>query len=150
MSANDDYCELCDLPKSQCIHGQPPPAPVTKTPPRRRPAVSTRSEATRPRVSGSPARSQLAPARPVNRRWTPPEVLAPLILEVLRGAGGELEADDLFTRLGEVLGDRLRPGDTEKTPEGELRWHYAARRARQALIREGLMAKGVPGMWTLA
>ena len=21
----DDYCELCDLPRSQCIHGMPPP-----------------------------------------------------------------------------------------------------------------------------
>ena len=22
----DDYCPLCDLPRSQCVHGQPPPA----------------------------------------------------------------------------------------------------------------------------
>jgi hypothetical protein len=27
MDDQDDYCELCDLPKSQCIHGNPPPPP---------------------------------------------------------------------------------------------------------------------------
>ena len=49
-----------------------------------------------------------------------------------------------------MVEDRLLPGDRERTPEGELRWQYAARRARVALIKEGRMTKGIPGMWTLA
>jgi hypothetical protein len=138
MNADDDYCELCDLPKSQCVHGQPPPAPkqaVTAPPkPRKRPA----------------ARPTAAPAKPVNLRWTPPEAFKPLIVSVLEEAGGELEADDLFLELEIVAADRLRPADSEKTPGGELRWQYAARRARVALIDEGLMTKTRPGVWQLS
>lgn len=137
---SDDYCDLCDLPKSQCVHGQPPPppAPVTRAAPKPRSRATTT-----PRTPG-------APARPVSRRWTPPELLKPLILEVLEDAGGELEADEVFAQLESVLEGGLRPGDRETTPEGELRWHFAARRARQALISEGLMTKGGPGVWKLA
>jgi hypothetical protein len=138
MNASDDYCDLCDLPRSQCIHGRPPPTPekVVKAPPRprKRPTTPTRS----------------VPARPVNRRWTPPEVFKPLILTVLEQAGGELEADDLFLELEILAENRLLPGDSETTPEGELRWRYAARRARMALIDEGLMTKSRPGVWQLA
>lgn len=86
----------------------------------------------------------------MNRRWTPPEVFKPLILTALQRSGGELAADDLFLELEILAEDRLLPGDMEKTPEGELRWRYAARRARVALIDEGLMTKGRPGVWQLA
>jgi hypothetical protein len=89
------------------------------------------------------------PEKPVTRRWTPPEVFRPLILAVLQEAGGELEADELFLELEIMADDRLLPGDRETTPEGELRWQYAARRARLALINEGLMTKGIPGVWKL-
>jgi hypothetical protein len=85
----------------------------------------------------------------VSRRWTPPDVFKPFILTVLEEAGGELEADELFLELEVMAGDRLLPGDLETTPEGELRWRYAARRARQALIKEGLMARSGPGVWQL-
>jgi len=139
MSAYDDYCELCDLPKSQCVHGQPPPAPkeAVKPPPkpRKRPATRVRSSTT--------------PEKVVTRRWTPPEVFKPLILSVLERAGGELEADELFLELEVLAEDRLKPEDSETTPEGELRWRYAARRARVALINEGLMTKSRPGVWQL-
>ena len=140
MSASDDYCDLCDLPRTQCIHGMPAPAPkaTVKSPPRPRKRPST------------PARSAAAPARPVTRRWTPPEVFKPLILAVLEEAGGALEADELFLELEILAEDRLLPGDSETTPEGELRWRYAARRARMALIDEGLMTKARPGVWQLA
>ena len=138
--SDEDYCELCDLPKSQCVHGQPPPVPkkaVAPTPrPRKRPATVTRSSAT--------------PEKVVTRRWTPPEVFKPLIITVLEQAGGELEADELFLELEVLAEDRLRPADSETTPEGELRWRYAARRARVALIEEGLMTKARPGVWQLA
>ena len=49
MDASDDYCEFCDLPRSQCVHGRPPatpapaasaPKPRKRPPPRSRPAVA--------------------------------------------------------------------------------------------------------------
>jgi hypothetical protein len=89
-----------------------------------------------------------APARP--RRWTPPEAFGSHILAVLHEAGGELEAEDVFKRLEERMADVLLEADQERTPEGELRWRYAARRARQAMITDGVMAKSRPGVWALA
>ena len=74
----------------------------------------------------------------------------PHIVHVLREAGGELEAEDVFKRLEERMADALLGADQERTPEGELRWRYAARRARQTLIVDGLMAKTRPGVWELA
>jgi hypothetical protein len=140
MNASDDYCELCDLPRSQCVHGQPPPPPkkaVTAPPkPQKRPATRVRTSA--------------VPEKAVTLRWTPPEVFKPLIITALERAGGELEADELFVQLEVLAEDRLRPEDSETTPEGELRWRYAARRARVALIDEGLMTKTRPGVWQLA
>jgi hypothetical protein len=140
MNASDDYCDLCDLPKSQCIHGRPPPTPAqaVKAPPKPRKRAATR------------APSSTTPAKPVVRRWTRPEEFKPLILSVLEEAGGELEADEVFLELEILMEDRFRPGDNETTPEGELRWRYAARRARIALIEEGLIAKARPGVWQLA
>jgi hypothetical protein len=138
MTATDDYCDFCELPRSQCIHGQPPaPKPVTKAAPKPRSRPAAR------------ARTPGVAADPVTRRWTPPEVFKPLILAVLDDAGGELEADEFFLELEVRADDRLLPGDRETTPEGELRWQYAARRARVALINEGLMTKGGPGVWRL-
>lgn len=141
MSASDDYCERCDLPLSQCVHGMP--APAAPAEPVKVPTAA------RKRVPGTRAATETT-TRPVSRRWTPPEVLSPAIIELLREAGGELRGEDVLEQLGELLADRLRPGDEELTPGGELRWHYAARRARQALIAEGVMVSGAPGMWTLA
>jgi hypothetical protein len=85
----------------------------------------------------------------VSRRWTRPEVFKPLILAALREAGGELYADELFLELENMAEDRLLPGDKEKLPGGEVRWQYAARRARMTLVEEGLMTKGKPGVWAL-
>jgi len=144
MNASDDYCELCDLPRSQCVHGRPPPAPA---PTPTRAVASPPKPRKRPTTRGP---SSAAPKKPVTRRWTPPEVFKPLILTVLEQAGGELEADELFLELEILAEDRLLPGDSETTPEGELRWRYAARRARVALIDEGLMTKTRPGVWQLA
>ncbi len=138
MDASTDYCELCDLPRSQCIHGRPPPEPASAPtpPPRKR---------TTPRPT-----ARTAPAKPVVRRWTPPEVFKPLIVTALEQAGGQLEADDALLALEVLAEDRLVPGDHELTPSGELRWHYAARRARVALVDEGVLTKTTPGLWQLA
>ncbi|GGU30944.1 hypothetical protein GCM10007979_32330 [Nocardioides albus] len=83
------------------------------------------------------------------RKWTPPAAFAPLILEILADAGGSMPADDVLDELETQLGDSLLPGDFETTPEGELRWRYAARRARQTLLSDGQMTKGSPGVWQL-
>jgi hypothetical protein len=156
MSA-EDYCELCDLPESTCIHGNPPapppPAPSRVARPKATPVV--RRAATSPsRGAGSAATSAstaaAVPARRVPRKWTPPEVFAPVVVQLLEEAGGELDQDELFLRLEERVSERLTEADHGTTPEGELRWRYAARRARQALIAEGRMTKGRPGVWALA
>lgn len=138
-----DYCELCDLPKSQCIHGRPPPPPAVK------PVKAAKPRTSSPR-STTPKPLATAPTRVVPRRWTPPEALKPLILAVLHDAGGELDADAVFDELQIRLDGKLLAGDEELTPEGELRWRYAARRARVALLDEGLMVKSTPGVWKLA
>jgi hypothetical protein len=78
----------------------------------------------------------------MDRRWTPPEVSKLLMVAVLQGGGGHLEADELFLELENRADDRVLPGDREPTPEGEPRWRYAARRACQTLINEGLTRKG--------
>ena len=140
MTANDEYCDFCDLPLAQCVHGMPPAPKAEVTSP---PKPRKRAAATKP--LSVPTR-----AKPVNLRWTPPEALRPHILAVLEEAGGELEANELFSQLEALAEDRLRPEDSERTPEGELRWRYAARRARVALIDEGLMTKSRPGVWQLA
>ena len=144
MSATDDYCELCDLPKSQCIHGRPPaPEPVKASP-----APRTRRTTSASRTSSVSAPT--ATSRSVQRRWTPPEDLVPHIVGILEDAGEPLESDEMLTALEVRIADGLRPGDRETTPEGELRWHYAARRARQALIKEGILLKAGPGVYALA
>jgi hypothetical protein len=85
----------------------------------------------------------------VTRRWTPPEVFKPLIVKVLEKAGGQLEAEEALLELEIMAEDRLVPGDREATPQGELRWRYAARRARVALVDEGVMTNTTPGLWEL-
>ncbi|MBB6627147.1 hypothetical protein H5V45_07415 [Nocardioides sp. KIGAM211] len=146
----DEYCELCELPLSTCVHGAPPPPPPAPAAPRAS-RVSTRTTSSSGSASRSSGRTPGAPAKPpVVRRWTPPDVLKPHIVAALEDAGGELDADALFLELEVRLEDQLTASDREKTPEGELRWQYAARRARQALVAEGLMTKGRPGVWALA
>ncbi len=140
----DDYCELCELPRSTCVHGMPPPPPPAPVTPRA-PRVSAPRSPRVPRTAATPA----APTRRAHRKWTPPDELAPHIVAVLEEAAGALDAEDLFARLEVRLGEELLDGDRELTPEGELRWRYAARRARQTLIKDGVMSKGAPGLWAL-
>jgi hypothetical protein len=138
--SESDYCDLCDLPRSTCVHGMPAPEP--------KPAAARASRAApKPRVARPKPE---AAARPVTRRWTPPEQLKPVIVQVLSDAGGELEADEVMSALGAELADRFREADHEPTPEGEPRWQLAARKARQALIGEGVMSRGRPGVWELS
>lgn len=141
----DDYCELCDLPLSQCPHGRPAPAPA--------PAVAKPATPRKPKAPAAPRarRSNDPPvsSRQTARRWTPPEQLEPLIIQLLTEADGELSNDEALAAIEERLTDHFRPGDRDRTPTGELRWQLAARKARQSLIRQGLMTKVRPGVWTL-
>ena len=140
----DEYCDLCDLPKANCVHGMPPaPPPAART----APARATVRKASTPRAAKA---APSAPVRRAPRRWTPPEAIAPVILAVLDEAGGELPADDVLAAVEERIAEHLLEGDRQLTPEGELRWRYAARRARQLMISDGVMSKGAPGIWSLA
>lgn len=141
-----DYCELCDLPRSQCIHGRPP-APPSPAPPAKRAAKPTTR--TRKTTTSTTAAAPKVVTKSAPRKWTPPAAFAPLILEILETAGGSMSADDVLDELESQLADSLLPGDFETTPEGELRWRYAARRARQTLLTDGSMVKGSPGVWQL-
>jgi hypothetical protein len=140
----DEYCDLCDLPRAHCIHGMPAAPP---------PEARTAATRATPRKASTPrAARAAAPAAPVRRaprRWTPPEAIAPAILAVLDEAGGELHVDDALAAVEQRIGEHLLEGDHQLTPEGELRWRYAARRARQQLVQEGLMARSRPGIWEL-
>ncbi len=144
MTLSDAYCDFCDLPLATCVHGQPPPPPP--------PPAATSVVRTAPKARSTTPRQRAAapPEKQLNRRWTAPEALEPLILDVLRQAGGELDTDDFFLELEIAADDLLLPGDHERTPSGELRWHYAARRARLAMVEQGVMIKGRPGVWALA
>lgn len=136
--SESEYCDLCDLPLATCVHGMPPAPPEPpKAPKAAKPVVRKKTV-----VAG-------VPARKVPRKWTAPDDLKPHILQVLDEAGGELDQDEVFTALETRLGESMLPGDRERTPEGELRWQYAARRARQALVQEGQMGRGRPGVWEL-
>jgi hypothetical protein len=96
------------------------------------------------------AAAAAVPTRRAPRKWTPPEDLAPHIVGVLEAAGGALDTEDVFTALESRLADELLEGDRQLTPEGELRWRYAARRARQSMINDGVMSRGEPGVWSLS
>lgn len=149
-SMSDDYCELCDLPLSTCVHGMPAAPPSSAAAPK-----APRSSRA-PRAAGVSARrvartaAPAAPARRAPRRWTPPEDFEPHIIGVLEAAGGELDTDDVFAALESRLAEDLLDGDRQLTPEGELRWRFAARRARQSMISSGVMTKGAPGVWALS
>src|SRR6478609_2231376 len=125
--SDEDYCDLCDLPKSTCVHGMPPAPPPPPAPPK---ASRVRTSTVR-KASTSTATT----SRSALRRWTPPDVLAPGIVATLTEAGGELEQEELFERLEMLMAERLTAADRETTPEGELRWRYAARKARQTLLQ---------------
>lgn len=141
-----DYCEHCDLPRSQCIHGRPPPPPAPT--PVKKPA--TRARKTSEGTSGAAAAAPKVVTKSAPRKWTPPAAFAPLILEILEESGGTMTADAVLDELETQLDGQLLPGDFETTPEGELRWRYAARRARQKLLTDGEMTKAAPGIWQLA
>ena len=136
----EEYCDLCDLPLSTCVHGMPKPLPPPPPPPR-----APRTRTATPRASA--ARTSTAAARPPSK-VSDPTVFRPHIVRILR-LEGSLETEDMLLELEMAMEDELLERDRQPTPTGELRWHATARMERKAMIDSGLMAGGKPGVWEL-
>lgn len=137
----EDYCDLCDLPLSTCIHGMPapPPAPV----PAPRTPRSPRATATRkPTVKVT----QAAPA--AIRKRTEQETFRPFILQLLQEEGA-LETAEVMELLADRMAEVLLERDKQKSPTGEIRWQTVARAERKAMMDEGLIVAAQPGVWQL-
>ncbi len=135
----DDYCELCDLPLSQCVHGQPPPPPPEKKAPAKKAA---------PRVSRAKAAGTSVTSAPPRR--TPQREFRAHILAALQESDGRAEVEDVMAELARRMEPVLRPADHETVNQGELRWRYAARLERKAMLDDGLiMPPRQPGVWEL-
>ncbi len=132
MTPPADYCDLCELPLSTCVHGQPPKPVVAPTP-------ATRAT---PRVK--------APVAKAWTRRTPQAEFRPHLLAILQAHGGRREVEDLMAELVERMEGVLREADHETVNQGELRWRYAARLERKAMMDDGLMQPAEPGMWQLS
>ena len=154
MTPSEDYCELCDLPLSQCVHGNPPAPPAEKKAAPRSTGGRTTSTGTRAR----PARAASTPA-PATRttvsskppRRTPQREFRRHILAALQDAGGRADVEDVMAEVARRMEDVLRPADHETVNQGELRWRYAARLERRAMQDEGLMVPPRrPGLWELS
>jgi hypothetical protein len=143
----EDYCELCDLPLSTCVHGRPPPRPPEPV----RKAPAARATPVRSRAAGASSRAAAddVSTRRVPRKWTPSEEFRPHVLAILRENDGRLDAEDLMLELEIRLEGVLTPGDREQAPQGGERWHVAVRRQRKALADEGLLVPAQPGIWEL-
>ncbi|KRF15533.1 hypothetical protein ASG90_12680 [Nocardioides sp. Soil797] len=148
MSGEDDYCELCDLPRSTCIHGMPKPVIPPEPPkPVRKSRTTTTRAAKAPKAPKAAAVTTRTAAAP--RRWSAPADFVPHIVAMLDEAEGGLSTDDALAQLEERVGDDLRPGDREKSPQGEQRWRTAARKARRELVVSGILSDAQPGIWQL-
>ena len=138
----EDYCDLCDLPLSTCIHGMPAPPPA--------PAKAPATRRT-PRATATPKRTvqavQAAKPSPVRKR-TEQETFRPYIVRLLQDEGS-LETPEVMTHLEELMAEVLLERDRQKAPTGEVRWHTAARAERKAMIDEGLIFPAKPGVWEL-
>lgn len=139
MGVAEDYCELCDLPLSTCIHGMPapPPAPAAASPVRRT-----------PRATATPKRTVQASKPSPARKRTEQETFRPFIVRLLQEEGA-LETDEVMARLEERMAEVLLERDRQKAPTGEVRWQTAARAERKAMIDEGLIFPAQPGIWQL-
>lgn len=137
----EEYCDLCDLPLSTCVHGMPPAPEPVKVPPKASPV-------TRRRTTGVSSTTS-APARTAPRRRTDKADFKPVIVALLQEAGGEQDADLVLASIEARLAQVLKPGDHETGPTGEVRWRTAARWARKELADEGLLVAPQPGVWAL-
>ena len=138
----EDYCDLCDLPLSTCIHGMPPPPPPP--PPAPRTPRSPRATATR-----KPSTARVTASKPpAVRVRTEQETFRPYIVRLLKEEGA-LETAEVMEQLAERMDDVLLDRDKQKSPTGEVRWQTVARSERKAMMDEGLIVPAQPGIWQL-
>jgi hypothetical protein len=136
----EDYCDLCDLPLSTCVHGMPVPPPA--------PAATPTARAPRATATRKPAlRTTTSTPSPVRKR-TEQETFRPYIVRLLKDEGA-LETPEVMQLLEDRMADVLLERDRQKAPTGEVRWHTAARAERKAMIDEGLIVAAQPGSWPL-
>ncbi|MFC4783551.1 hypothetical protein ACT8ZV_03695 [Nocardioides sp. MAHUQ-72] len=141
MTSSADYCDHCDLPLSQCVHGQPPPPP-----PEKKAAPVRRAKPATSRAKAAPAVS--VTSKPPRR--TPQREFRRFILAALQDNGGRAEMEDVMAELERRMEPVLRPADHETVNQGEIRWRYAARLERKAMLDEGLIQPPrQPGVWEL-
>lgn len=141
-----DYCEMCDLPLSTCVHGmpKPPPEPPKSAPVRTRTTSAAKASPVARRRT--PERAA-APARP--RLRTHQSDFRPWLVGVLQDAGGTEESEVAILEVERRMAAVLLPGDRELGPQGEPRWRTALRWARKELADEGLLHAPQPGVWAL-
>jgi len=135
----EDYCDLCDLPLSTCIHGMPAPPPA--------PAAVPSARAPRATATRKPSVRTTSKPSPVRKR-TEQETFRPYIVQLLKDEG-PLETAEVMELLEERMTEVLLERDRQKAPTGEVRWHTAARAERKAMIDEGLIVPAQPGIWQL-
>lgn len=140
----EDYCDLCDLPLSTCIHGMPAPPPAPAPAPRT--PRAPRATATRKPTARAVAVTKSAP--PAVRVRTEQEAFRPFIVRLLQEEG-PLETAEVMELLADRMAEVLLDRDKQKAPTGEIRWQTAARAERKAMIDEGLIVAAQPGVWQL-
>ncbi len=147
-SGTEDYCEHCDLPLSTCVHGRPAPVEPLTPPRAARKAAPTRSG-----TSGSSTgrgKSRLTVRHTGAAARTPQADFRAPILAVLLEHGGRHEVDPLLVEVERLMAPVLRTGDYDAVNGGEIRWRYAARWERKAMVDEGLLkSPSEPGVWEL-
>ncbi len=135
----EDYCDLCELPLSTCIHGMPKPLPPPPPAPR-----APRTRTSTPRATTVRTTAAARPPSKVSEQ----SAFRPHIVRILK-LEGSLETEDMLLELEMAMDEELRERDRQPTPTGEIRWHTTARMERKAMIDAGLMAGGKPGVWEL-
>ncbi|MCH1866296.1 hypothetical protein [Nocardioides sp. CFH 31398] len=145
-----DWCDLCELPKSQCPHGAPPPPPrpaKEATPVRTRSVRSTSAGARGSATSAAPAapRPPAKPRTPPGR--TPQTEFRKHLLAVLATYPVAAERDAVLDEMGERM--TLTTQDRGITADGQVRWRRAAMKERAAMAEEGLVASEGHALWVL-
>ncbi|WP_299050800.1 hypothetical protein [uncultured Nocardioides sp.] len=145
-----DWCDLCELPLSQCPHGAPPPPPrpaVKATPVRTRTAkpATTRAAGTRRTPGEAAPRPPAQPRTPPGR--TPQTEFRKHLLAVLATYPVAAERDVVLDEMGERM--TLTTQDRGITADGQVRWRRAAMKERAAMAEEGLVASEGHALWVL-
>lgn len=83
---------------------------------------------------------------------TPEEAFKTPVLEALLHLGGSANANDVLARVGKMMAGSLNEYDKQSLPSAPTspRWRNTAQWARNALVKEGLMANDSPkGVWEI-